>query len=46
MALDVGSVAAGKQVQSVAFTFASGEQDGAFRGYVDDVLLERPEPLR
>ncbi|PVG81801.1 alpha-mannosidase [Nocardioides gansuensis] len=40
--LDVGSVAAGKQVQSVAFTFDSDELDGPFRGFVDDVVLERP----
>jgi hypothetical protein len=39
--LDAGAVAAGKQVQSIAFTFASGENDGPFRGYVDDVTLER-----
>ncbi len=44
--LDVGAAAAGRQVRSVAFTFASGERDGDFRGYVDDVLLERPEAGR
>ena len=39
--LDVGAVAAGRQVQSIAFTFDSADRDGPFRGFVDDVLLER-----
>jgi hypothetical protein len=39
--LDVGAVAAGRQVQSIAFTFASDELNGQFRGFVDDVVLER-----
>ena len=39
--LDAGGAAAGKQVQSIAFTFASGDNDGPVRGFVDDVTLER-----
>lgn len=39
--LDVGAVAAGRQVRSIAFTFDSGDRDGRFRGFVDDVVLER-----
>ncbi len=44
--LDVGAVAAGKQVQSVAFTFDSAERNGQFRGFVDDVVLERTGAVR
>ncbi len=40
--LDVGAVAAGKQVESVAFTFGSGTANGQFRGFVDDVTLSHP----
>ncbi len=39
---DVGAVAAGKQVQSVAFSFGSGAANGPFRGFVDDVALSHP----
>lgn len=40
--LDVGEVAAGKQVESVAFTVGSGTANGQFRGFVDDVTMSHP----
>ncbi|MEO7062059.1 MAG: glycoside hydrolase domain-containing protein, partial [Lapillicoccus sp.] len=42
VSLDVGAVAAGKQVDSVVLTFGSGTANGPFRGFVDDVALSHP----
>ena len=42
VSLDVGAVAAGKQVESVVLTFGSGTANGQFRGFVDDVTLSHP----
>lgn len=42
VSLDVGAVAAGRQVQSVVFSFGSGAANGQFRGFVDDVALTHP----
>jgi hypothetical protein len=42
VSLDVGAVAAGKQVQSVVISFGSGAANGQFRGFVDDVALTHP----
>ena len=42
VSLDVGAVAAGKQIQSVVFSFGSETANGQFRGYVDDVALTHP----
>ena len=42
VSLDVGAVAAGKQIQSVVFSFGSGAANGQFPGYVDDVSLTHP----
>ena len=42
VSLDVGAVAAGKQIRSVVFSFGSGAANGRFRGYVDDVALTHP----
>lgn len=43
VSVDVGAVAAGKQVQKMVMTFDSGDRNGSFRGAFDDVVLERPE---
>jgi hypothetical protein len=40
--LDVGAVAAGKQIQSVVFSFGSGDLNGPYRGFVDSVALTHP----
>jgi len=42
ISLDVGNVAAGRQIQNVVFTFGSGTANGPFRGFVDDVALTHP----
>lgn len=42
VSLDVGAVAAGKQVDSVVLTFGSGTANGQFRGFIDDVALSHP----
>jgi hypothetical protein len=41
VSLDIGA-AAGKQIQSVVFSFGSETTNGQFRGYVDDVALTHP----
>jgi hypothetical protein len=40
--LDLGAVAAGKQMQSVVFSFGSGDLNGQYRGFVDSVALTHP----
>ena len=40
--LDLGAVAAGKQIQSVVFSFGSGDLNGQYRGFVDSVALTHP----
>jgi predicted alpha-1,2-mannosidase len=40
--LDVGAVAAGKQMQAVVFSFGSGDLNGQYRGFVDSVALTHP----
>lgn len=42
VSLDVGAVASGKQIQSVAFSFGTEAAKGQFRGFVDDVARTHP----
>jgi predicted alpha-1,2-mannosidase len=42
VSVGLGDAAAGKQVRSILFTFASTEQNGRFRGWADDVTIEHP----
>lgn len=38
--VDVGAVAAGRQVETVDLSFGSGALNGTFRGFVDDIVME------
>lgn len=40
--VELGDAAEGKQVRSILFSFDSGEQNGRFRGWVDDLTIEHP----
>ena len=40
--LDIGAVANGKQLQSLVFSFGSGDLNGPYRGFVDSVTLNHP----